>query len=529
MARHLKFKLKGVTSAISNAQYTALRTDASRERLGAGTFSSDSDGNVDLDVSAHSGITHDMSVMVVCDNYNGSNGDTFNSAVGVAKSTTTGGTITEPTSFSKIVFLGDSIFNASFANNNRSTFVIPVTENASDNLAIVEEATAGDTVEQLEGKMDAILARHTESDTQFVCMVGRNNLSAALNTADSAYTAQTQAVRTSAENALKSIIDKVHATSRKIIISSMTFSAKNGSPTTDALDNDPATRTKEQKFAYGWTKDFIVPIMREKTPKYLIDNNWPALDLYTMTRNFHSQYLSSDNVHPSSEWGETYLANMTIQTTLDLLRARFLEPVPARNFNVTPLAAPATDVVVSFDNAHAGSAIDIGSDGLGTPHNINWLRRTVSTSSDELLTRDNLIDATGNATTIDIRAFTNTGWSGGGNAGDTSTSLTNDALLKRYVGYQDETKMVVQVKGLEPSRTYNISVAADRNNDGSNSIVANIQGVARPINISSSVAVSGHIANADVQATHTGEAFIVLTNPGGSRPLVSGVRIRSAG
>lgn len=369
----------------------------------------------------------------------------------------------------KIVTVTASIGNQS---TNKSTvkFLKPYVLNKyGKKITILNESISGEDIEDLAARCDLLFDKYAnEPNTRVLLHYGGGNINPSVKFLD-----QDQAVIDSMVNSLNYVYDSAELRGVKLIQAALSFRDYNST----TLKATPEEQRAYELGSYTYTRDWIVPIMKQRTPEFLDDNDWPLIDFYNLTRNHYGEWVDPydelDRVHPSN-LGRIIFSKYYVDSILALSKGTPLSPLPERDFNVQyGNATTPVDFVTGF-----GRVNEI----RGNTAHINWVaRKRPPTPGTEPVYLDNIIDTNGNIINgLKLYSFVNnTLRDGSGNLSDpanNTASLLNYTLLQSSLNVNiGSGSLYLVVEGLEPNKWYNISFIAGGENDSTRPRDTNIQ------------------------------------------------------
>lgn len=220
---------------------------------------------------------------------------------------------------------------------------------------------------------------------------------------------------------------------------------------------DNRCRTNEDLGSKYINDKFLHPYIKDNFPGcWNFSHDVPFLDNYTYSWNI-ADWMLIDMTHPTSPGKSAWRRfNSEIISKMSAgIVPQFMEkkPWPLSSSNTNDLPS---NVVVAF-----------GSDSAAPP-NVNKLTRlAVSTTKVDTLFKEPLlyVDVNGvaRALTVNVYGATNTNTTGRGNAGDVSSSITNNVLLKQFAyittsGTNFTGPLFVEIGGLTPYGEYTIAI-----------------------------------------------------------------------
>jgi hypothetical protein len=256
-----------------------------------------------------------------------------------------GGVLPGPTfDVDKIVTVSASIINQS-TNESTVSFLEPYIENKYGKaISIVNESISGEDIADLRARCDALFDNYAnEPNTRILLHYGGGDINPS-----STFLNQGQSVQDAMIEDLNYVYDSAEQRGVKIMQAALTFRNYDGT----TLKPTPAEQEAYALGSYTYTRDWIVPIMKQRTPELLDANDWPLIDFYNLTRNHVHEWLSpydeSDKVHPS-DLGRIIISKYYVDSIIALSSGSPLDALPQRDFNVTYAdATTPIDFVAAF-------------------------------------------------------------------------------------------------------------------------------------------------------------------------------------
>lgn len=312
-----------------------------------------------------------------------------------------------------IVAIGASITSSMFGSD---AAVTASNKHGFAGVAIDNRAVSGYSAGDVLADLPAILSTYSgDSGILFFMHVGGNNVT---NTRP--YSTATASEIAELSNDVQSIISLIRVAGHLLVMANITYRQYSGAP--------------EVEGSLPYNTNIIEPIMRTQlSTMWDYEANKPVIDLYTLI--FENQSWLTDGTHLSPE-GQYE----TVDYIFERMAKVILQPIAA--FSPTSGATFVVDLNDGATYSQTNSAITV-MDALNT--NLN---STVF-----------LNGAHGESRTLSF------GNSGVGNAGDTSTSLTNDILLKTYRFKGGAGSDFVSLINIEPGSSGTVSLTASRSGD----------------------------------------------------------------
>lgn len=369
----------------------------------------------------------------------------------------------------KIVMLGASITNHSTSSSTIPFMQAYIKNKYGKDVTIINEAVSGESSLDLANRCDALFDQYANQPKTAVYLhIGGGDIDPSSKFLDQGGTRQEESI-----TSLNYIYDSAENRGIRIMQAALTFRDYNS----NTLKQTPDEQKAHELGSYTYTRDWIVPIMKERTPQLLDANDWPIIDMYNLTRNHYGEwvdpYQETDRVH-SSDMGKLMVLKYAVDSILSIASAQPLAPLPQRDFNVAyPNATGSLDFVAGF-----GRNIEIAASSA----NINWVARDrPPIAGTEPVYLDNIIDVNGAVLDgLKLYSYVNgTLRDGVGNVSDPTNdtaSLLNSVLLQSCLSVDIGSGMLcVVIEGLEPNKWYEISFNAGGENDSSTTRESNIQ------------------------------------------------------
>lgn len=378
---------------------------------------------------------------------------------------------TQPFDVDKIVTVTASIGNQS-TNESTVSFLEPYIENKyGKTITLVNESISGENIADLRARCDALFDKYAnEPKTRALLHYGGGNINP-----NSTFLGQGQSTQDAMIADLNYVYDSAEQRGVKIMQAALTF--RDYDSTT--LKATPEEQRAYELGSYTYTRDWIVPIMKERTPELLDANDWPILDFYNLTRNHYGEWVNPydelDVVHPGG-LGRIIFSKYYVDSIVALSNGQALAPLPERNFNV-----PYVNATTPIDFV-AGFGRDLVIDGNEAGNNINWVsRERPPAAGTESIFIDGVKDVNGNVLN-DIKVYSwanDTLRDGEGNLSDptnNTTSLLNNTLLQSCLNADfGSGSLYLVIEGLEPNKWYQASFNAGGENDSTIHRNTNIQ------------------------------------------------------
>ena len=332
-----------------------------------------------------------------------------------------------------MVMLGASIMNSAFF--TPSTVDKVKSRYGFKEVAIVNEAVAGNTTGDLLARLQPILDTYAgQEGVVFPIHIGGNDVS---NLKPYATATETSIAETASN--IQTIITMIRNAGHRVLLGNISYRTYNGTVPPESAGSLP------------FNTNIVEPTIRTMLPELWDgDSSAPFIDTYTFLQN-NTQYLSSDGVHLTDEGGEAWR-----QYWFGKLSQLLTTESKALS------AASGSKVVFDFNDQGTQTNPLINSSGE------HWFSGNTTTSLDGVgvatYNRDGLNAA------------------GRGNAGDTTTSLTNNILLLTSI-YTSGQLMTLQFSNMEPNITGTLKITASRSTNGGDRVGEyTVQGVTNIMN-----------------------------------------------
>ena len=397
----------------------------------------------------------------------------------------------------KFVLLGASITDQVFSSDSvRDVVKAWVSSEYAVDIELVERATGGWGVGDLRSNIDAILADYdAEPGTHYLLHIGGNNISVGTPFRGLDDVVQAQHIAD-----LEYIYDAVATQGRELLQSSLTFRNYGG----DTLDLVPTQKSKELDGSYTYIRDWIVPVMLDKAPDYLVDS-WPILDAYNVTRNKYAQWSDGvDVVHPN-DYARIFFAMELVEKAVRLSLGLTTQGVTPLDFSAPRPREVSSGVTLAYTS---DDTILAGTD------NVNWgYRELRPTDTPQTVRLESMLNSVGGKSEVgSFSYFTNGGVGVGGNSSDPAnmdSALSNDKLLTSYLSAGAST-IYAMLDGLTPLARYGVSaVSARAASSDFNKLNFDGQGYGKGPGIGNILTLSNLRVEIDNVTWASGEGYIV--------------------
>ncbi|MCB9964154.1 MAG: hypothetical protein H6855_06055 [Rhodospirillales bacterium] len=413
----------------------------------------------------------------------------------------------QPFAIDKFVAIGASITNYAFEIQITRTLCEAIALRLYGKTLIVsEEATGGKGASDQLADMPGILANYSgQSNVVFANHMGGNDI-----TYGTEFLNKPQVDRDRLFADYQATWDLVKNAGHRFFSYGLTFRNIGGT----TLDNDPtAPKVNELGGSYTYNRDWISQISQSRVP-YLMRGDAMGLSHYEYTRSVYDMVLDTDNIHPT-EIGDLMIAVNMFLGVMEASEGRLREAPVEVNFN-NAFQSPSVPVdIVIATHTIAGSIVPSNA-------NINWLGAPYGTTSGLTLYSESLHNTDGSAASgvsvlyaganksFPVSTF---------ESGDTSATLNNSMLRNSYISVTGSSASVAaMVSGLEPNRTYEISMCRIRQTDIL--VYANSAAAVAP--------TTDEIATISTRADPYGRIFVrAKENSATDSVGFSGLRIRS--
>lgn len=327
----------------------------------------------------------------------------------------------------KLVTFGASILERSFDSfsNNKNTKA-DLYDYGFRDVQFFPRAVGGEDSAALASRIDSVVAEFAgESGVVFIVHAGGNDV-----TATRPYSAASESEKTNLAVNLQYIVDAIKTAGFECIISPISYRSYQGVPP-DSNGSKP------------YNDAIVDNVIKASVPCWWDEsNNKAALDLYSLIES-NKNYLDADGIHPNTE-GQAAIraaAMRVLGTYFDRCLAP-LGPVSGSNY-VIDMGSPLVNQTNEFIN-NLTQAGDL----------FARLKFSLGMTGSYLLADD----------------FSGTGSTGKGNAGDSTTSLTNNELLETFWFIDDDNKRSLSVGGLKRGIKGKILFTASRDATGADRV-----------------------------------------------------------
>lgn len=375
------------------------------------------------------------------------------------------------------------------------------------NLTVIKEANGGWGTNLTSQNIETIIAPYANKPlTKVVMHLGGNDITAGTQFSD-----LSEGERVNKFDNLRFIYDTVHAAGLHLFQASL--SHRNYSLGSEGTTLDLGSDVnKELRGSYSYTRDWIVPVMREKAPYALYDRNgedWPYIDAYNDTRNIYNGFESEggDVIHPGA-FGTRVFELSLLEGAIELASGNAPAYAPRRDYTLTTYAQSPIDLLVDFK--------PVANVENQTNPNIN-----VVTRDGNYLT--NLVQTDGSPSSASVYVWGTEDDTDGSSlapseeADETNSQIQTDAIAGNTV--------ISIVEGLEPFAQYRvIAIASGTYGDTQNLIIHDADNISDQLPTNPrTVKTKERVVAADGQ----GRVFVLATKEGSTGSLLSGLRVTS--
>lgn len=339
----------------------------------------------------------------------------------------------------KLVIFGASIMERSFdIYGNYYRAKAELFDIGFKEVELIPRANGGETSSVLAGRIDSVLSEFTgENGVVFFVHAGGNDVSS-----NRPYDTATVAQKAALGNSLQYIVNAIEAAGHTCVMSSITYRTYPDVP-------------PESNGSLPYNEQIVNPLIQASLPEYWNSTtNRPSFDLYTQTIN-NLEWISADNVHPTTA-GQAGIRNYIFSRLSD-----FFESTDAKL-----TSSLGTNYVVDLGSNSISQPLASINKVIGGDDQFQVLKKTTGPEGSYILLSD----------------FDGSGTTGRGNTGDSTTSLTNDDLLKTFWYVSGAQTGVVSVGGLANGCNGAISFTASRNTTSTDRVAEiTVQGITKTL------------------------------------------------